>query len=64
MLPLFPWPFILRISRGRRHSGLAILQRTFGSISILVLTSLGNFRVSRSRISVDRSFLGKMRARN
>jgi hypothetical protein len=41
MLPLLLRPFILRVSRGRRHSGLAILQRTFGSISVLVITSLG-----------------------
>jgi hypothetical protein len=62
MLPLRP--FILRVSRGRRHSGLAILQITFGSISVLVITSLGDLEVSRGRISIDRSFLGKMRERN
>jgi hypothetical protein len=64
MLPLLPWPFVLRVSRGRRHSGLAILQRTFGSISVLIITSPGDFGISRGRISINRSFLGKMRARN
>jgi hypothetical protein len=64
MLLLLPRPFILKVSMGRRHSGLAILQRTFGSISVLVITSLGDFGISRGRISIDRSFLGKMRARN
>jgi hypothetical protein len=64
MFPLLPWTFILRVGRGRRQSGLAILQRTFGFISVLVLASLGGFRISRGRISIHRSFLGKMRARN
>jgi hypothetical protein len=56
--------FILRVRRGRQQSGIAFLQRTFGFISILVFASLGGFRISRGRISIDRSFLGKMRARN
>jgi hypothetical protein len=64
MLPLLPQPFILRVNRGRRQSGLAILQITFGSISVLVIASFGDLGVSRGRISIDRSFLGKMRARN
>jgi nitrate reductase NapE component len=48
----------------RRQSGIASFQRTFGLIPILVLASLGGFGVSRGRFSIDRSFLGKMRARN
>jgi hypothetical protein len=64
MLLLLPRPFILIVNRGRRQSGLAILQRTFGFISVLVLTSLGDFGISRGRVSIDRSFLGKMRAIN
>jgi hypothetical protein len=57
--------FILRVIRGGgRQSGIAFLQRIFGFISVLVFSSLGAFGISRSRISIDRSFLGKMRARN
>jgi hypothetical protein len=30
----------------------------------LVITSLGDFKISRGRIIIDRFFFGKMRARN
>jgi hypothetical protein len=56
--------FIFGVGRGRRCSRVALLQRCFDFISILVFASLGGFRTSRSRISLDWSFLGKMRARN
>jgi hypothetical protein len=52
------------VSRGRRHSGIAFFQRTFGFISVLVFVSLGGSRISRDMISIDRSFLGKRRERN
>jgi hypothetical protein len=64
MFLLLPRTFILTVGSGRRQSGLAILQRTFGFISVLVLASLRGFKISRGRISIDRSFLRKMRARN
>jgi hypothetical protein len=38
--------------------------RFFGIISVLAFVSLGGFRTSRSRISLDWPFLGKMRTRN
>jgi hypothetical protein len=56
--------FVFRVSRGRRHSRFALFSRFFGIISVLALVSLGGFRTSRSRISLDWPFLGKMRTRN
>jgi hypothetical protein len=43
----------LRFSWGRQHSGVTLLQRTFGSITVQILKSLGGFRVSRSDFSSD-----------
>jgi hypothetical protein len=51
-----------RLGERRLQSGVTSLQRTFGFIPVLVLTSLGGFGVSRGDFSIDRSFLGKMRA--
>jgi hypothetical protein len=51
-------------SRGRRRSRVALLQRSFGFISVLAFVSLGGFRTNRSRINLDWPFLGKMRTRN
>jgi hypothetical protein len=38
--------------------------RIYDIISVLALVSLGGFRVTRSRISLELSFLWKRRARN
>jgi hypothetical protein len=51
-------------SRGRRCRRVALLQRSFGFISVLIFISLRGFRTSRNRISLDWSFLRKIRARN
>jgi hypothetical protein len=63
-LPLFLQTFIFRVGRGRQCSRIALLQRIFGFISVLVFSSLRGSRIGRSRINIDWSFLEKMRARN
>jgi hypothetical protein len=56
------WTLSFRFGEGRQQSGVTSLQRTLGSIPVLVLTSLEGFEVSRSDFSIDGSFLGKRRA--
>jgi hypothetical protein len=51
-----------RLSEGRRQNGVTALQRTLGSIPILVITSLEGFRFTRGDFSIDGSFLEKRRA--
>jgi hypothetical protein len=62
VFPFLLWTLSFRLSEGRRKSGVTPLQRTFGSIPILVITGLVGFRVSRGDLRIDGSFLGKRRA--
>jgi hypothetical protein len=52
---------VFRLGWGRRLSGIALLQRTFGSVPVLILKSLGGFGVSRSNFSNNGPFFGKGR---
>jgi hypothetical protein len=56
-LPLFLQTPIFRVGKGRQHSREALLQISFGFISVLVFASLGGFRTNRHRINLDWSFL-------
>jgi hypothetical protein len=64
MLPFLIQAWLFRNSKGRRRSGAALFSRNFGIISVLAIVSLGGFRSSRSRISLNRPFLWKRRTRN
>jgi hypothetical protein len=49
---------MFEVGKGRQHSRAALLERSFGFISILVFASLRGFRTNGHRISLDWSFLG------
>jgi hypothetical protein len=44
---------VVRVSRGRQHSRVTLFSRIFGIISVLAFVSLGGFRTSRCKISLD-----------
>jgi hypothetical protein len=60
-LPFLLCNLSLRFSERRRPRGVTSLQRTFDFISILIVTSLGGFGVSRGRFNIEGSFLRKRR---
>jgi hypothetical protein len=63
---MFPFlqTFILRDGRRRRRSRATTFLRIYDIISSPTLISLGGFRVTRSRISLELSPLGERRVRN